>query len=211
MRLMNMACKYNYVLSIEDHTFTVIEADSESTLPVVVDSIQVLAGQRYSFILEANKTVDNYWIRANPNYDSTFAGGVNSAILRYDKAPTQEPIDRLWTTNNLLLEQDLHALEDPAAPGLPESGGADVSLNLVNVWDDNSRYLINGYTYTPPPTPILLQVLNGQLSPSQLQPQGSVYPLPANKTIELTVPGGQPEGPVSNPSFFLSLPFSLTI
>lgn len=202
IRLMSMACRANYVFSIDSHTFTVIEADGESTTPLVVDSIQILAGQRYSFILDANMTVDNYFIRANPNYNSTFAGGVNSAILRYSGASSRDPIDRPWVTNNLLLEQNLHALENATAPGLAESDGADVSLNLVNVWDDNTRYLINGYTYTPPSTPILLQILNGQLDPSQLLPEGSIYSLPANKTIQLSIPGGQPEGPVSNSFFF---------
>jgi len=202
IRLMNMACRANYVFSIDNHNFTVIEADGDSTTPLVVDSIQILAGQRYSFILEANQTIDNYWIRALPNYETTYAGGVNSAILRYDGAPEIEPMYRYSTSVNPLLEHNLHALEDPAAPGLPERGGADVSLNLVNVWDDNTRYLINGYTYTPPSTPVLLQILNGQLNPYDLQPQGSIYALPANKTIELSIPGGQPEGPVSDPLVF---------
>ncbi|KAF8888045.1 Cupredoxin [Infundibulicybe gibba] len=46
---------------------TVIEADGISTEPLVVDSIQIFAGQRYSFVLSANQPVGNYWIRAKPN------------------------------------------------------------------------------------------------------------------------------------------------
>ncbi|KAG1727034.1 laccase [Suillus lakei] len=195
IRIINMACKPSYVFSIDGHTFTVIEADAENTLPLAVDSIQILAGQRYSLILNANQTVDNYWIRANPNYDSTFAGAQHSAILRYEGAQERDPIDRYLPSSNPLSEQNLHALESPAAPGLPEAGGADVSLNLVSVWDGNvGRFLINGYTYTPPTTPVLLQILTGQLDALQLQPFGSVYTLPPNKTIELSIPGGQPEG-----------------
>lgn len=210
IRLMNMACKPSFVFSIDSHTFTVIEADSENTLPLAIDSVPILVGQRYSLILNANQTVDNYWIRTNPNYNTTFAGGLNSAILRYEGAPRRDPIHRNWTLNNSLSESNLRALEIPAAPGLPEAGGVDVSLNLVSVWDDNiGRFLINGYSYTSPTTPILLQLLTGQLTASQLQPYGSVYTLPPNKTIELSVPGGQPEEYVRNPSFFLSL-FSCT-
>lgn len=195
IRLMNMACKPNFVFTIDNHVFTVIEADSEYTTPLVVDAIQIFAGQRYSFILNADQPVDNYWIHALPNYDTTFAGGVNSAILRYDGAPNSEPVYRNWTASNPLMEYNLHPLVDPAAPGAAESGGADVSINLESVWDDNMRFLINGYSYTSPSTPILLQILNGNVNASELSPNGSVYTLPPNKTIELSVPGGQPEGP----------------
>ncbi|KAG1816496.1 laccase T2 copper depleted [Suillus subaureus] len=195
IRLMNMACKSNFVFTIDNHIFTVIEADSDYTTPLEVDSIQILAGQRYSFILVANQPIDNYWIHAMPNYDTTFAGGLNSAILRYAGAPTLDPVYRNWNTTNPLLEQNLHALVDPAAPGAADTGAADVTINLESVWDDNLRFLINGYTYTPPSTPVLLQILNGDLNASELSPNGSVYTLPANKTIELSIPGGQPEGP----------------
>ncbi|KAG1874307.1 laccase [Suillus subluteus] len=193
IRLMNMACRSNFVFTIDNHVFTVIEADSDLTIPLEVDSIQILAGQRYSFILVANQPVDNYWIHALPNYDTTFAGGLNSAILRYVGAPDIAPIVRYWNTTNPLLEQNLHALEDPAAPGGSEP--ADVAINLESVWDDNFRFLINGYSYTPPSTPVLLQILNGNLDTSDLDPYGSIYTLPANKTIELSVPGGSPEFP----------------
>ncbi|KAG2130890.1 laccase [Suillus clintonianus] len=209
IRLINMACKPSFVFSIDGHTFTVIEADSENTLPLTVDSIPILAGQRYSLILNANQTVDNYWIRANPsNYDSTFAGGLNSAILQYEGASERDPIDRDWILSNPLAEHHLHALESPEAPGLPEAGGADVSLNLVSVWDSNmGKFLINGYSYTPPTTPVLMQILTGQLAASQLQPYGSVYTLPANKIIELSIPGGQPEG--QHPFHLHGHPFSV--
>ncbi|KAG2031895.1 laccase [Suillus americanus] len=193
IRLMNMACRSNFVFSIDNHLFTVIEADSDYTTPLEVDSIQILAGQRYSFILVANQPVDNYWIRALPNYDTSFAGGLNSAILRYVGAQEMEPIHRYSNSTNPLLEHNLHALEDPAAPG--GSGDEVVSINLESVWDDNFKFLINGYSYTPPSTPVLLQVLNGNLDASDLSPYGSIYNLPANKTIELSIPGGSPESP----------------
>ncbi|KAG2357789.1 laccase hybrid [Suillus spraguei] len=197
IRLMNMACKSTLVFTIDSHVFTIIEADGELTTPLEVDSLQILAGQRYSFILHANQPINNYWIQAAPNTDyvSTSIGGFNSAILRYVGAPTVDPVTQNFTSNNPLLEQNLHALIDPEAPGAAELGGADVSINLVSVWDGNMRFLINGYSYTPPPTPILMQVINGNLDASSLKPSGSVYTLPANKTIELSIPGGQAEAP----------------
>lgn len=203
MRMTNMACRPNYIFSIDNHMFTVIEADGHNTLPLVVDSIQIFPGQRYSFILDANQTVDNYWIRANPNVRPTFESGLNSAILRYAGAPLSEPNFKPWVLQNPLLEQNLQALENPAAPGSPESGGADVSLNLVGSTSIQGEFLMNGVSYTPPSMPVLLQILSGKLDVSQLEPKGSVYTLPPNKVIELSIPGGQMDGPVSN-VFFLS-------
>lgn len=83
-------------------------------------------------------------------------------------------------------EQNLHPLEDPAAPGHSEPGSADVSLDLVSVWDDNLRHLINSYTYTSRSlsTPVLLKIRNGKVDASQLQPNGFVCTLPAKNTIE---------------------------
>lgn len=43
----------NFVFSIDGHTMTVIEADGVSTQPLMVDSLQIFAGQRYSVVLDA--------------------------------------------------------------------------------------------------------------------------------------------------------------
>ena len=46
-----MSCDPNYVFSIDGHSLQVIEADGVNQKPVVVDSLQIFAGQRYSFIV----------------------------------------------------------------------------------------------------------------------------------------------------------------
>lgn len=191
IRLLNIGCKPDYQFSIDNHTFTVIEADGEPTQPLVVDSIPISAAQRYSFILEANQTVDNYYIRVNPiSYRSTFDGGLNSAILRYSGAPIEDPPDRTWPTVNPLLEYNLQAKNDPGAPGVPGAGNADISLNLVaQINQTTARFQINDVSYQSPSTPVLLQILSGALTAAQLQPQGSVYILPRNKVVEVSFPG----------------------
>jgi iron transport multicopper oxidase len=61
---------------------SVIEADGVNTEPLVVDSIQIYAAQRYSLIMHANQPVNNYWIRALPNQGNiTTDGGLNSGTL----------------------------------------------------------------------------------------------------------------------------------
>lgn len=50
-RLVSMSCDPNYIFSIDKHDMTVIEADGVNTKPLTVDSIQIFAGQRYSFVV----------------------------------------------------------------------------------------------------------------------------------------------------------------
>ncbi|KAJ7688671.1 laccase 5 [Mycena rosella] len=198
-RLISMSCEPNFIFSIDGHDeLTVIEADGVNTQPVVVDSIQILAGQRYSFVLNANKKIDNYWIRSVPNFgDTSFTGGVNSAILRYSGAAASDPKIQNTTSVQPLLETDLHPLIPVPVPGLPEVGGADVTINL-NIGLDFStvRYTMNGVSFVPPSAPVLLQILSGAQDAQALIPSGSYYALPPNKVIEISIPGDvNPGGP----------------
>ncbi|KAG1788699.1 Cupredoxin [Suillus plorans] len=72
---------------------TIIEADGIETVPETVDSLPVLAGQRYPVVVYANQPVDNYWVRAPSDFaNQTFAGGLSQAILRYNGAPDEDPM-----------------------------------------------------------------------------------------------------------------------
>ncbi|KAJ3820027.1 laccase lcc6 [Lentinula raphanica] len=184
-RLVSISCDPNFVFSIDGHTFTIIEADGVSHEPVVADSVQIFASQRYSFVLNANQTVDNYWIRANPSVGTTgFAGGLNSAILRYVGAPDADPVTTS-TADNLLLETSLHPLTNPGAPGTNTSDGVDVDLRLVLGFNAGA-FLINGVQFVPPTVPVLLQILSGATTAASLLPSGSVYTLPLNSSIQLS-------------------------
>ncbi|KAJ4471419.1 laccase lcc6 [Lentinula aciculospora] len=177
-RLVSISCDPNFVFSIDGHTFLVIEADGVSHEPVVSDSIQIFASQRYSFVLNANQTVSNYWIRANPSVGTTgFTGGLNSAILRYVGAPVADPVTST-TADNLLLETSLH-------PGSPTLSGVDVDLRLV-LGFNAGVFLVNGVQFVPPTVPVLLQILSGATTAASLLPSGSVYTLPLNSTIQLS-------------------------
>jgi iron transport multicopper oxidase len=195
-RLVSISCDPNFVFSIDGHSFTVIESDGVNTQPVVADSIQIFAGQRYSFILHANQTVGNYWVRANPNNGPTgFLDGINSAILRYTGAADSDPVST-QTADNLLLEQSLVPLESPGAPGVADINSADVSLNMAITFNTTTlQFNINGFPFEPPTVPVLLQILSGATSASDLLPAGSLYALPPNKVIQISIPGGAPGSP----------------
>nr|ACZ58366.1 laccase 2 [uncultured Lentinus] len=188
-RLVSISCDPNYVFSIDNHTMTVIEADTVNTQPLAVDSIQIFAAQRYSFILNANQPVDNYWIRANPNFGNVgFTDGINSAILRYTGAALVEPsATTAPTLSNPLVETNLHPLAPMPVPGQPVSGGVDKAINFAFNFD-GTDFFINGASFVPPTVPVLLQIMSGASTAQDLLPSGSVYPLPSNATIELSFP-----------------------
>ncbi|KAJ7100468.1 laccase [Mycena epipterygia] len=195
-RLVAISCDPNYNFSIDGHKMTIIEVDGVNHKPITVDSLQIFAGQRYSFVLHADQKVDNYWVRANPNLGIPgFEGGINSAILRYEGAPKVEP-----TTNSTgttpLVETALHPLVRSPVPGKPYPGGADVNLNLnIGLNFTTFKFTINGATFVPPTAPVLLQILSGVQAAQDLLPSGSVYSLPPNKVIEISIPGGSPGAP----------------
>ncbi|TEB23093.1 laccase 2 precursor [Coprinellus micaceus] len=196
-RLVSISCDPNYTFSIDGHTMTIIEVDSVNIVPITVDSIQIFAGQRYSFVLNTNQPVANYWIRANPNLGTTgFAGGLNSAILRYNGAPDADPISSQTPNSAPLLETNLHPLTNPAAPGVPTVGAADVNINLDILFDFASlKFKVNSALFEEPSVPVLLQILSGATSPAALLPAGSIYSLPKNKVVEISIPGGSVGSP----------------
>ncbi|OBZ71971.1 Laccase-4 [Grifola frondosa] len=188
-RLVSMSCDPNYTFSIDGHNMTVIEVDAVNHEPLVVDSIQIFAGQRYSFVLTADQTVDNYWIRADPSFGNTgFVNGINSAILQYSGAANgTDPTSTQTTSIAPLVETNLVPLENAAAPGEAVAGGVDYALNLVFNFN-GSNFFINDAVFVPPTVPILLQILSGAQTAQDLLPTGSVYTLPANSTIEISMP-----------------------
>ncbi|TFK45808.1 Cu-oxidase-domain-containing protein [Heliocybe sulcata] len=200
MRLVSISCDPNFIVWIDGHSMTVIEADGELHEPVTVGAIPIFAGQRYSFILDANQPVGNYWIwsQTGPGAPGVLgaSGGINSAILRYIGAKDSEPTANITTPQNLLNETQLHPRTSPAAPGKPIRGGADVNINLpINLVAGadstptvpTGNFSVNNVTYDSPTVPVLLQILNGAQA-QKLLPPGSVYSLPANKVIELSFP-----------------------
>ncbi|KAL0069278.1 hypothetical protein AAF712_003643 [Marasmius tenuissimus] len=194
MRLVSLSCDPSYTFAIEGHNMTIIESDGQSTEPLAVDSLQIFAAQRYSFVLHANQPVGNYWIRANPSLGTSgFAGGINSAILRYKGAPNKEPANNATSPNGKLLnETDLRSQR--GVPGKPVPGGADLVLNMTIGFIAPDTFTINDVPFVSPTTPVLLQILSGAQKPEDLLPSKSIYPLPRNKTIEINFSLSDPAG-----------------
>ncbi|KAH9968478.1 Steccherinum Ochraceum laccase obtained By multi crystals composite data collection technique [Lactifluus volemus] len=171
--------------------------DGISTQPLLVDSIQIFAGQRYSFVLKADQPVDNYWIRSLPQGES-YTDFTNLAVLHYDDAPeadpTVDPTTNIPKSSLPLIENNLHPLKRTPVPGKPTPGGADINIKLQIGLGPNG-FTVNGVSFEPPSVPVLLQILNGTQKASDLLPAGSVYGLEANKSVEITIPAFAIAGP----------------
>ncbi|KAF9262014.1 Cu-oxidase-domain-containing protein [Marasmius fiardii PR-910] len=219
-RLVSLSCDPNHVFSIDGHDLTVIEADGHNTEPVKVTSIQIFAGQRYSFILNAmNLLGGNFWIRALPSAGvnlskaDPFQNGTNLAILRYRGAPEVDPTTETHKVVIPLKETDLHPLatESPAAPGEPRVDGADVDMSFALGFDQiKKKFTVNGAAYVPPTVPVLLQILSGQKKPGELLPKDSIISIPANKTVQVSMPAGSAAGAgAPHPMHLHGHPFSV--
>ncbi|KAJ8520191.1 hypothetical protein ONZ45_g2992 [Pleurotus djamor] len=181
-----------FTFSVDGHTFDAIEFDGVEHDPTPAQNVDIYAAQRVSIILNANQTVGNYWIRApptggNPDNNPNFDPNLSKAILRYKGAPNVEP-----TTDPVggkkLDDADMHPIASEG-PGNLGQGPADMSINLAISQPNLPFFDINGISYISPSVPVLLQMLSGARRPQDFLPSEQVFILPANKIIEVSIPG----------------------
>ncbi|KIJ45864.1 multicopper oxidase [Sphaerobolus stellatus SS14] len=203
LRLLSLSASGFFDFEIEGHSLTIIEADGVNHEPYIVDSIQILPGQRYSVVVNANQSVNNYWIRATQTVlgsttsasNSNFNGTDVYAVLHYAGASNDEPTTPQPTAlpagGIAFQEFNLKPLENPGAPG--GSGPADKVFNFTfgigaangDVWT------INNSQYKSPSVPTLLNILaNGFTQDSQFNTSENTFTLPPNSTIEVAFIGG---------------------
>ncbi|KAH9059206.1 laccase [Lactarius vividus] len=200
LRLVSISCEPAFTFSIDGHQLTIIEVDGVNHQPLLVDSLQIFAGQRYSVVLNADQQIGNYWLRSVPNVGNQgFAGGTNLAILRYLGAvrrdPTPDPTVNIPASVLPLKETNLHPLNPTPAPGRPIPGGADININLdVSIDPSTSQFLVNGVSFESPKVPVLLQILSGA-DVSGLLPKGSIFPVGRSQSVEVSIPAGALGGP----------------
>ncbi|XP_065666473.1 uncharacterized protein LOC136087510 [Hydra vulgaris] len=77
-------------ISVDGHKISVVASDGYDIKPYSAESVIVHPGERFDFILNANKTIDNYWIRAESMEDGVRNHSVE-AILHYEGASNNEP------------------------------------------------------------------------------------------------------------------------
>lgn len=168
-RLINTGAFAEFQFSIDNHTLSVIEADSTLIEPVTVHRLPIHIAQRYSVIFTANQTASNYWLRAqmttdcfssdNPVLDADI-----TALITYTNTTTA-PTDSTDWTDALLLEcKDLNTTllvpaEAEPAPSQDTTYVINVSFQIGNYALDKAY--INSTTWTPAKTPTLNQAVAG--------------------------------------------------
>jgi len=191
-RVFAISCRPFMTISFDNHTFDVMELDGVEHDPVPFQNADVYAAQRISLILNANQTIDNYWIRAPPTGGSAannpnFNPNLTLAILRYEGAPAVEP-----TTVNVPGPKMDDGLMHPIAsehPGNLGSGPPDFATTL-NIAQPNAPFFdINGISYESPSLPVLLQLLSGASKPADFIPSEQLILLPPNSIVDISIPG----------------------
>ncbi|KAG9076158.1 hypothetical protein FS749_012095 [Ceratobasidium sp. UAMH 11750] len=148
-RVINNSALGYFKFEIDGHPLKIIEADGLPHQPVVVKSVEIHPGERYSIVVstnlaslgrlsdihlrtevEANQTVNNYWIRAPitaRRSSNTLDPSLVRAVLRYTGAPASDPTTS-QTSGTTLDIASLKPVENPGAPG--GSAPADVVVDL---------------------------------------------------------------------------------
>ncbi|KAG6816614.1 hypothetical protein H0H87_004620 [Tephrocybe sp. NHM501043] len=196
-RIINQSARNVFTMSVDSHDLThfeppaIIEADGVATSPMVVNQIEILAGQRYSVVLNANQPVANYWINApfvggDPSRNLNQNATLSRAILRYDGAPKADPATSMTLgplNPNALVEANLR----PFAAEVPPEPDVNITLNLV-VTAGKAQWNVNGVSYLPPKSPTLLRILEGADKAADFNVTENTFILPRNAVIQVDFP-----------------------
>ncbi|KAL0568792.1 hypothetical protein V5O48_013189 [Marasmius crinis-equi] len=190
-RIINESARNVFTISVDSHNLTIIETDGVATSPMTVNQIEMLAGQRYSVVLEANQPVDNYWINApfvggDPSRNLHQNATLSRAILRYAGAPEEDPVAPMSSgpaNPNALVEANLRPFEAEAAP----TPDINITLNLV-VTAGKAQWNVNNVSYLAPEVPTLVKILDGANSSSDFNVTENTFILPANKIVQVEFP-----------------------
>ncbi|KAG8686323.1 hypothetical protein FRC09_014200, partial [Ceratobasidium sp. 395] len=191
-RVLNNSALGYFKFEIDGHLLKIIEADGLPHQPVVVKSVEIHPGERYSIVVEANQTVGNYWIRAPitaRRSSNTLDPELVKAVLRYEGAPASDPTTSR-TSGTTLDIASLKPVENPGAPG--GSGKADVVIDLKygGVSGGKTGWQVNDSQYKPPTLPTLLKILsNNATTNKDFAKSENTIVLPFNKVVELQIHG----------------------
>ncbi|KAI6041857.1 Cupredoxin [Pisolithus marmoratus] len=154
-----------------------------------VTQCPIAPGNSFLYNFAVPNQAGTFWYHSH--FHLQYCEGLRGPLIVYDPL---DPYSNLYDVDIDIPERQyktlLIALNDSGVPGTPGVGNADVNLNLVaQINQTTLLFEINGVAYKSLETLVLLQILGGAISPSQLLPQGSVYILPVNKTVEVSFPG----------------------
>jgi hypothetical protein len=127
-----------------------------------MNKINIAVGQRYSVIVNADKEVDNFWIRATIvkqcihvtpetiNVNSSLNYKV-TGILRYNGAPETYPTTQEWNEKILNcrdVDHNLLKLNPPRSPPVTPTDNFTLRITFDNI-DGVGHALVNGSPFKP--------------------------------------------------------------
>ncbi|KXH25563.1 Lcc2 [Colletotrichum nymphaeae SA-01] len=161
LRLVNTAYESTFIFSIDNHIFTVVEADFVPVEPFNATSILIAIGQRYHIIVEAKPVVDhknpdanplpedgNFWIRTqvplqegtNRTSEGNATVDVNNymktGILRYDSSSTADPTTTGWNISLIVSDTEFNDKLVPTVPwvvGPPSNGYVGEQFDVADL------------------------------------------------------------------------------
>ncbi|XP_065673687.1 uncharacterized protein LOC105843944 isoform X3 [Hydra vulgaris] len=92
-RVIGVGSLYPLRISVDDHSLEMVASDGYDFQTFTVESFIINPGERYDFILEANRPVGNYWIRA-VSLEIGVKDHAFEAILHYKGSRDDEPVTK---------------------------------------------------------------------------------------------------------------------
>ncbi|CZR51745.1 related to laccase precursor [Phialocephala subalpina] len=168
LRLINTGAFGEFSVSIDNHTLSVIEADSTLIAPATVHRLPIHIAQRYSIIVNFNQSSStNYWFRAQMNEhcfsdDNPVLDPDVLALISYSNT-TAEPTNSVdWSDVLDVVCKDLNTtLLVPLVPASPPKQGLTYQLDVsfqIGAYALDKAY-INSTTWTPSTVPTLNQAI----------------------------------------------------
>jgi len=156
LRLINTSVDNHFMVSLDNHTFTVITSDFVPIKPYTTNWIFIGIGQRYDVIINANQTVDNYWFRAEVQDDAGCGTNANNgnikSIFSYSGATAGNPTSLATTyTQRCTDETSLVPFWDSYVPSTnltaDQFGILDVAIE-IGVQTDGSSIVTWGVNFS---------------------------------------------------------------
>ncbi|GAB6033503.1 hypothetical protein CHUAL_013382 [Chamberlinius hualienensis] len=190
----NLPCPI--AVTVDNHPLTIIATDGNSVKPETYDSLVIYPGERYDFVINANQTVGNYWIRFKGNDPSCGGLGIG-ANLKYEASadilltdlyiPNTDGNDgeKLSTVVDLDNYNDVQLTEPVDVQFYFPFGAYPDYYPLDLPWSGQTFYqpLINGIKLLLPPSPPLSQLAD--IDSSILCNEESLAAMGKNCTQEL--------------------------
>jgi len=90
-RIINAGILYCPIeISIDSHNLTVISSDGSDVEPYEVESLVIMAGERFDFVMNASQTIRNYWLKAKGHASCSTFKVFQTGIISYKGAKSGE-------------------------------------------------------------------------------------------------------------------------